>query len=138
MESGKLVATVADNMSINLAEGNLISTPEQLARWNRALVSGAAGLDVPTVGLMKCDVPAGATNCYGLGIQQFSGLGFGHTGAHNGYLSVMLYDPPSDVSIVLFFSLLDFRDMDREGMLLFDVVTQARAILGLVPSPPPG
>ncbi len=130
MESKKLVATVADNMSINVAEGNLISTPEQLARWNRALVTGAAGLDDTTVGSMKCAIPAGARDCYGLGIQQFTGLGFGHTGAHNGYLSVMLYDPASDVSMVLFFSLIDFDDLGTEARVLFDIVTQARAILG--------
>ena len=130
MESKKLVATVADNMSINVAEGNLISTPEQLARWNRALVTGAAGLDDTTVNAMKCAIPTGATDCYGLGIQQFSGLGFGHTGAHNGYLSVMLYDPASDVSMVLFFSLLDFDDIGTQGRLLFDIATRARAILG--------
>ena len=130
MESKKLVATVADNMSINVAEGNLISTPEQLARWNRALVTGAAGLDDTTVGSMKCAIPAGARDCYGLGIQQFTGLGFGHTGAHNGYLSVMLYDPASDVSMVLFFSLIDFDDLGTEAKVLFDIVTQARAILG--------
>jgi D-alanyl-D-alanine carboxypeptidase len=130
MRSGKLVATVSDNMSINVAEGNLISTPEQLARWNRALVTGTAGLDDATVSSMKCAVPAGATDCYGLGIQQFSGLGFGHTGAHNGYLSVMLYDPAGDVSMVLFFSLVNFDDIATEGRLLFDIATRAREILG--------
>ena len=126
----QFVATVADNMSINVAEGNLISTPEQLARWNRALVTGGAGLEASTVGLMKCEIPSGATDCYGLGIQQFSGLGFGHTGAHNGYLSIMLYDPAHDVSIVLFSSLIDFTNIGAEAKVLFDVVTQARAILG--------
>ena len=117
-------------MSNNVAEGNLTSTPEQLARWNRALVTGSAGLDGTTVDQMKCAIPAGATSCYGLGIEQRSGLGFGHTGAHNGYMSIMSYDPDGDVSIVLFFSLLDFDAMGRESMLLIDVVTQARAILG--------
>jgi D-alanyl-D-alanine carboxypeptidase len=128
--SKQLVATVADNMSINVAEGNLISTPEQLARWNRALVTGAAGVDASTVESMKCEIPSGATSCYGLGIQQFSGLGFGHTGAHNGYLSIMLYDPTHDVSIVLFSTLLDFTSIGAEAKVLFDVVTQARTILG--------
>jgi len=128
--SGKLVATVSDNMSPNTAEGNLISTPEQLAHWNRALLTGRSGLDETTVGLMKCTVPAGAPNCYGLGFQLFPGLGYGHTGAHNGYMSVMLYDPANDVSLVLFFSLLDYDAMGAEGRLLFDIATQARAILG--------
>lgn len=128
--SGKLVATVSDNMSVNTAEGNLISTPEQLALWNRALLTGRAGLDDTTVGLMKCTVPAGETSCYGLGFQLFPGLGYGHTGAHNGYMSVMLYDPANDVSLVLFFSLLDYHAMGVEGRLLFDIATQARSILG--------
>ncbi|MGA8890291.1 MAG: serine hydrolase domain-containing protein [Anaeromyxobacteraceae bacterium] len=128
--SGKLVATVSDNMSINTAEGNLISTPEQLARWNRALLTGKAGPDETTVGLMKCTVPTGEPNCYGLGFQLFPGLGYGHTGAHNGYLSIMLYDPANDVSLVLFFSLIDYDAMGAEARLLFEIATQARTILG--------
>jgi D-alanyl-D-alanine carboxypeptidase len=128
--SGKLVPTATDNMSINTAEGNLISTPEQLARWNRALLTGMAGPDEITVGLMKCTVPPGDPNCYGLGIQRFPGLGYGHTGAHNGYLSVMLYDPANDVSLVLFFNLIDYDAMGAEGKLLFEIATQARTILG--------
>jgi len=41
--SRKLVATTSDNMSINVAEGNLISTPEQLARATlRAMVERRA------------------------------------------------------------------------------------------------
>jgi D-alanyl-D-alanine carboxypeptidase len=130
MGSGRLTVTTSDNMSFNVAEGNVISTPEQLARWNRALLTGRSGVDRPGVDRMKCTVPAGANSCYGLGIEQRTGLGFGHTGAHNGYLSVMSYDPDNDVSIVLFFSLIDFRDLNREGAVLLDVVTQARAILG--------
>ena len=125
-----LVAIVADNMSINVAEGNLISTPEQLARWNRMLLTGAAGLDVPTIDSMKCAVPAGARDCYGLGIQQFQGLGFGHTGAHRGYVSVMLYDPTVDVSIVVFSSLFNADSLGSEAKVLFEIVTRARAILG--------
>ena len=127
---GQLVATVADNMSINTAEGNMISTPEQLAAWNRALLSGTSGLAPSTVDLMKCVVPAGEPNCYGLGFQAFPGLGYGHTGAHNGYLSVMLYDPSNDVSLVLFFSLVNFADMGPEGRLMFEIATEARTILG--------
>jgi D-alanyl-D-alanine carboxypeptidase len=127
---GELVATNADNMSINTAEGNLVSTPRQLARWNRTLLGGRSGVDEATVDLMKCTVPAGKPDCYGLGIQLFPGLGYGHTGAHNGYLSVMLYDPANDVSLVLFFSLIDFHALKVEGRLLFDIATQARTILG--------
>ena len=130
LESGALIATVADNMSLNVAEGNLISTPEQLARWNRALLTGTAGLDATTVASMKCTVPAEATSCYGLGIQLLPGLGYGHTGAHRGYLSIMVYDPVNDVSLVLFSSLIDFDDTATEAKVLFDIVTQARTILG--------
>lgn len=127
---GELVATRADNMSINTAEGNMISTPEQLAAWNRALLTGRSGLEPATVDLMKCTVPAGATDCYGLGFQNFPGLGYGHTGNHNGYLSLMLYDPANDASLVLFFSLVNFADLGPEVRLLFEIATEARSILG--------
>jgi D-alanyl-D-alanine carboxypeptidase len=129
-QSGELTATVADNMSINVAEGNLISTPEQLARWNRALLSGTAGLDATTVASMKCTVPAGATGCYGLGIEQRPGLGYGHTGGHRGYASIMSYDPVHDVSVVLFFSLIDFDALDAQATVLLEITKQAREILG--------
>jgi hypothetical protein len=49
---------------------------------------------------MKCTIPAGATSCYGLGIEQRTGLGSGHTGAHDGYRSIKSYDPDNDVSIL--------------------------------------
>jgi D-alanyl-D-alanine carboxypeptidase len=130
MGSGRLTVTTSDNMSFNVAEGNVISTPEQLARWNRTLLTGNSGVDRSSVEQMKCTIPPGATGCYGLGIEQRAGLGFGHVGAHNGYLSIMSYDPVSDVSIVLFFSLIDFGDTGREGAVLVDIVGQARTILG--------
>jgi D-alanyl-D-alanine carboxypeptidase len=130
MGSGRLTVTTSDNMSINVAEGNVISTPEQLARWNRALLGGNSGVDRSSVDRMKCTIPAGATSCYGLGIEQRTGLGFGHVGAHNGYLSVMSYDPDNDVSVVLFFSLIDFGDTNREGAVLLDIVKQSKSILG--------
>jgi hypothetical protein len=42
----------------------------------------------------------------------------------------MLYDPANDVSVVLFSNLLDFAHIGAEAAVLFDIVTQARAILG--------
>lgn len=37
---------------------------------------------------------------YGFGIEYKEGLGYGHTGSHYGYLTVVFYDPLTDVMVV--------------------------------------
>ncbi len=93
------------NMSGNIAEGNIISTPVDLARWIRRLMRGEAGPNTATVDAMK--TPSGRSATYGLGITYVNGLGYGHTGAHEGYLSIMTYDPDRDVTTVLYFNVWD-------------------------------
>jgi D-alanyl-D-alanine carboxypeptidase len=36
-----------------------------------------------------------------------SGLGYGHTGANQGYLSLMAYDPAADVTTIVYFNIWD-------------------------------
>ena len=136
--SMKLVATIADNMSINVAEGNMISTPAQLAQWNRALVTGAAGLDDTTVDLMKCAVPVGRRTATASGSNGCRGSASVTPGPTTGTCRSCCMTRSSDVSMVLFFSLINFDDVGSEGKVLFDVGTQARAIVGRIETPHPG
>lgn len=120
-----------DNMSGTVAEGNIISTPADLSRWIKHLISGTAGIEEKYVDMMTdCTPEAGATSCYGLGIEWREGLGYGHTGAHNGFLSIMSYDPVKDVSAVAFFSLLNGDELPGEARVLMDISLEARKILG--------
>jgi len=128
---GTLNTVREDNMSANVSEGNIISTPQDLSRWVKALITGRAGIEKRYVDMMKdCTITEGTTSCYGLGILHMQGLGYGHNGAHNGYLSLMIYDPDNDVTEVLFYSFLNNDDLAGEMKVLNSMATEARTILG--------
>jgi D-alanyl-D-alanine carboxypeptidase len=101
-------ATVS-NMSGNIAEGNIITTPKDLATWCSNLMHGKAGLDSATVEMMKQGLPTDSTGTtlYGLGILYSPSLGYGHNGAHEGYLTLMFYRPETDICYVLFSNVWD-------------------------------
>lgn len=130
LSEGTLTAVREDNMSMNVAEGNIISTPAELSTWVKRLISGTAGIDKRYVDMMNCAIPEGKSSCYGLGVLHLKGIGYGHNGAHNGYLSLMMYDPADDVSLVLFFSLLNFDNIQDEMNVLLSISEEARKILG--------
>lgn len=95
------------NMSAHVAEGNGYGTMAALNRYIRSLMRGENVLTKQTVQLMQTD--RSVTNPkYGLGTEWFDILGYGHNGAIAGYLSVMTYDPTTDVSVVAMLPLWDF------------------------------
>jgi D-alanyl-D-alanine carboxypeptidase len=118
------------NMSLNIAEGNIISTPADIARWVRRLIRGEAGPNAASVEAMKTLTPQSGTK-YGLGLSYISGLGYGHTGAHVGYLSLMVYDPSVDVTTILYFNIWDAANLLGDQVsLLTKAAKDARATVG--------
>lgn len=93
------------NLSANVAEGNLITSPNDLSLFLSRLLSGQGVLNYHTVNtLMMNYMPTRNTDCggYGCGLIYINNLGYGHTGAHEGYLSIMIYDPAIDFTVVAF------------------------------------
>jgi D-alanyl-D-alanine carboxypeptidase len=92
------------NMSPHVAEGNIISTPADLAQWCKKLFAGQAGLTPQTVEMMKAGMSTGdgTEYQYGLGISYMPNAGYGHAGAHEGYLTLMYYDPGTDIAYAMF------------------------------------
>jgi D-alanyl-D-alanine carboxypeptidase len=109
---GTALANVTkSNMSANVAEGNVITTPAELSFWVYRLLRGeAGGLNKATVEMMKSGLPSTGDATYGLGIVYSPKLGYGHTGAHAGYLTLMFYLPEKDVSYVLYANVWDLSD----------------------------
>jgi D-alanyl-D-alanine carboxypeptidase len=105
-----LEKVTVSNMSANVAEGNVITTPAELSFWVYRLLRGEAGLNKATVEMMKSGLPSTGDATYGLGIVYSPKLGYGHTGAHAGYLTLMFYLPEKDVSYVLYANVWDFSD----------------------------
>ena len=122
-----------DNMSMHIGEGNITSTPVGIARWVRRLVRGEAGPNAAAVQAMTTPSPQSAATGrnYGLGMSYVSGLGYGHTGANQGYLSLMVHDPAADVTTILYFNVWDMANLMTDQMtLLFQAARDARAVLG--------
>lgn len=128
---GVLSDVTLDNMSTNIAEGNIISTPADLALWIRRLMRGVAGPNISSVAEMKTATPQSGQNYYGLGISYKSGIGYGHEGAHAGYLSLMMYDPDKDVTVIIYFNVWDYANMKTDqAALLLKAAMDAKAAVG--------
>ena len=103
---GEIAEVTHSNMSPHVAEGSVTTTPRDLATWAKRLFTGKAGLTKVSVQMMMdaCTSTGGkATTAseYGLGLL-CSKNGYGHNGAHEGYLSNMVYNPKTDVAYVIF------------------------------------
>lgn len=129
-ENGVMTDVTQSNMSMNIAEGNIISSPADLARWVRRLIRGEAGPDSASVDAMTTGTTQSGGN-YGLGIVHWSGLGYGHNGAHAGYLSLMVHDPAADVTTILYFNVWDVANLTTDQIQLLTKAAQdARAAVG--------
>ena len=106
---GEIQDVTLSNMSPHVAEGSVITTPGDLANWAKKLFSGQAGLTGESVAMMESGMSKGdGTGAkYGLGIDQYKDGGFGHSGAHAGYLSNMVYYPKTGVAFVIFSNIWD-------------------------------
>ena len=95
--------TTISNMSAHVAEGNITTTPIDLANWGRKLLTAKAGLTKESVEKMKSGMSKDddTDSTYGLGLGYSPEGGYGHAGAHAGYLSLMTYNPKTDVVYVM-------------------------------------
>lgn len=118
------------NLSASVAEGNVVTTPENLTRWLHLLLTGQAGLNNNTVSMMKDVLPADEQHgYYGLGITYTDALGYGHDGAQMGYLTSMRYDPESDITVLVFTSTILADDFYTQAMMLLDVAGEAKSLV---------
>ncbi|HOI32241.1 MAG: serine hydrolase [Bacteroidales bacterium] len=135
--ANEVVDVTESNISGNVAEGNIITTPRDLSVFIRKLLRGEGPLSSSTVNSVMMNViPSNTTtnNAYGCGLTLTNGLGYGHNGAHEGYLSLMTYDPENDISIVVVTNTWNLsNDMaslfEQLGGLLVDVAYKARSIV---------
>jgi len=110
------------NMSWGIAEGNLVTTFRDLAKFYKNLLTGNAGVNPQQVSRMtQC---LSTNESYGLGIEFKEGLGYGHTGSHYGYLTVAFYDPLTDVTVISESTLYP-------GNPILDAA-QGKAVVGLI------
>ena len=124
--------TTRANVSWGVGEGNVVTTPSDLARWIRRLVKGEAGVDAAHVARMiDCQPTYEEHVVYGLGIEcNPPDLGAGHNGAIAGYVTVARHDPVTDVTVVVNMSLFDADGFAAQGEFLYATARDVRAVLG--------
>ena len=101
------------NISPYVAEGNLVTTPNDLSRFYQKLLSGNGVLSHFTVNslMMNC-LPVGnlSASGYGCGLEYTHNLGYGHSGATEGYLTFVAYDPGMDFTVVVYTNVWNMKD----------------------------
>ncbi len=117
------------NMSGHVAEGNGYSTMRNLNTYIRTLMKGENLLTPTSVEMMKTEVSVATPN-YGLGCFYKANLGYGHNGARIGNLTLMIYDPEYDVSIISYISAFDLEDFMTTYFAITDVAYAVRDTLG--------
>ena len=109
-DGSTLTDVTVDNMSAYVGNGNMITTPLDLATWAKKLLTGRTALSKDTVELMKAGLPSEGTSTYGLGIKYTPRLGYGHGGDHQGYATFMFYKPEHDIAYVVLMNIWDMSD----------------------------
>ncbi|RLD75903.1 MAG: hypothetical protein DRJ10_14450 [Bacteroidetes bacterium] len=132
---GESFDVTEDNVSMHVAEGNMITTPHDLATWMNKLYTGKAGIDYKNVRfyMMDCLPTYEAHQNYGLGTVFTPELGYGHNGAHIAYFTASRYDPETDITFVIYTNVWDYdilmADFYLEVLNMYAVVYEARDIL---------
>jgi len=128
---GEIMQTTLENSSPHVAEGNVVSTPADLAKWGRLLINGEAGLKKEYVQMMMNCLKTGENHgYYGLGCNYTAGLGYGHNGGCAGYMTVMRHDQKQNVTILMFASILNADDLYGQADLMYSIGYAAKELLG--------
>jgi len=129
-----LTDVTLSNMSQYVANGNMITTPLDLATWAKKLFTGKAGLTMDTVEMMKAGLPSGGSSTYGLGVQFSEKTGYGHDGKHIGYMTMMYYKPEKDIAYVIFSNVWDYGNLVNslmaQDVFMTDTVDKIFARMG--------
>ena len=126
---GQSYNTTEYNMSPHTAEGNVITTPADLARWGQLLYSGKAGINSTLVAMMMDVIPFdNQGHYYGLGTQYTEDLGYGHNGGVMGYLTLMRTDPQKQFTIVISANGINFDNLAGQINFLIDIAKQAKQL----------
>lgn len=124
--NGSVKNTTSQNMSAHVAEGNLISTPNNLMKWVKMLLKGETVLDTSTIAMMKKVIPTGDHGgMYGLGLSYIEGLGYGHNGAHESFLTFMFYNPDNDITTLVGCNFWDVDNLNEQLGTLIQLALKA-------------
>ena len=118
-----------DNVSFTVADGNIITTPADLATWANALYATNTILNADLHAQMIKGILTNEEHVnYGLGTElNPPDLGYGHNGARPAYMTIMRYHPGTNTSYVLFCNFLNAtskEDLNAQGKGLDNILRE--------------
>lgn len=128
-ETGNIKEYCSFNMSAQVGEGNGCATMRDLNKFIRTLMKGQNVLTPASVHLMTTELSPGSSDYY-LGCLFAPNLGYGHNGLRIGNISLMVYDPATDVSVVAYTSARDMADGIRTIIAVYNAAYATRTVLG--------
>ena len=122
-----LVEYDKDNMSFAVSEGNVLTTPADLANWAYALYGTNKIVNEDVHNQMIDVLPSYDVNVnYGLGTSAYpADIGYGHDGVRPAYITIMRYEPKSKSSYVLFSNFLNFDEVKKQADDMHEIVSEA-------------
>jgi D-alanyl-D-alanine carboxypeptidase len=125
--NNELIEIDKDNVSFAVSEGNIITTPADLAIWADALYGGNTILNADLHAQMITGILTNEEHVnYGLGTElNPPDIGYGHNGARPAYMTIMRYHPETNISYILSSNFLDADDLSGQGQDLANMVREA-------------
>ncbi|MEO5889362.1 MAG: serine hydrolase domain-containing protein [Ferruginibacter sp.] len=123
----ELIEIDDDNLSSAVSEGNIITTPADLATWSNALYGSNTILNAGLHAQMIDGIPTNEEHVsYALGTERNPpDLGYGHNGARPPYMITMRYHPGTKTSYVVFCNFLDTGDFQAQADAQTNIVREA-------------
>lgn len=120
-----------DNLSPAVSEGNIITTPHDLALWAYYLYGTETILNKEIKQQIYEVLPSYDVNGnYGLGTVHYpEDLGYGHDGVRPAFMTVMRYEPNSKFAIVLYSNFLNFDNAGNQNDEMHDMVREALMLI---------
>jgi D-alanyl-D-alanine carboxypeptidase len=126
---GKTEEVTFDNVTANIAEGDMISTPADMVRWIKELIDGNAGVSPKSVNLMKTFRPTIDGVRYGFGLSDYDTLGVGQYGVRQGYVSQLTYNADDDIAILIMNNFEDSSNIQKQLDFLNQVAKDSFGIV---------
>jgi D-alanyl-D-alanine carboxypeptidase len=123
----EVVQVDKDNLSSAVADGNVRTTPADLATWANALYGTNKIVGAELHAQMIAGIPTNEIHVnYGLGTEKNPPCsGYGHNGARPPYITAMRYHPKSNTTYVLFSNFFDFDHFLEQGEEMASILCEA-------------
>lgn len=134
--SGKSINFTEENMSADVGEGNMITSPHDLCAFYELLLKGESGIDITYVSnyMMNC-VPTSSTSSrgYGMGLYHYINLGYGHGGDGSGISVKCFTDQSNEFTVFVLTNCWNFKNGDddmgpalEEGMMVHNLMFEVK------------